>query len=328
MLSVLLTLCCSIPLPAQEAAEASAVADDPRLSSIVLEQGGRSYTASDVLEELYRHDASLRPALEGNAEYLGFYLDSLRFYNHVRWFSNRLMLEKAGIDAIDAEALAAEAVTWAEERGKDADHPKATLVTAPFEIEVRARLLALQVPEFSNKELRQHFNSSIPEFFGRLKVSWIRVPLFDSETNVALSHEERLALYRKLDQVGSELTAKTLEWEDAVEAHSLDPLSARSGGKVGYLKRTDVRFEEEMRRQLFHGYGVVRPSGSILRGPIFGTQWLYLIRVESIKTEGVVELNRVRDRVIRSLRLKQMHDRLEALSQETERTILLPLTSR
>lgn len=331
MLPTLLTLLLAFPAPqepsAQPESDAGASAADVQalLQQPVLQQGDHTYTVKEILEELYPYDPSLKTALESNAEYLRFYLDDLRFYNQVRWFSNRLILNAKEIPAVDQEALLTEAGAWSVDRGGSSSFPETVLARAGFEVEVRARLMAKQVKEFSNRELRTHFNSSVPEFFGRLKLSWIRVPLFDLETNRAFGEEERMARYGLLDEVATKLKAKELTWEQAVKKYCEDPATSKQNGKVGYLMRTDHRFDEEFLRQLFVDFGVTVPSGALLRGPITGTRWIYLARVEKVQTEGVVDLQRVRDRVIRSLRVYRMYEKLHELSQGTSRRILLPL---
>ena len=331
MLPTLLTLVLAFPTPqdpsAQAEAEVSALTTDVAtlLKQPALRQGDRTYTVHEVLKELYPFDDSLQPALESNAEYLRFYLDSLRFYNQVRWFSNKLILDAAGIAPVEKEALLAEASAWSADRGGPTDFPESVLARVAFEIDVRARLMALQPKEYSNRELRTHFNDSVPEFFGRLKLAWIRVPLFDLETNRSFGEEERLARYALLDEVAAQLESKEITWEEAVKKYCEDPVTSKQNGRVGYLKRTDHRFDEEFLRQLFVDFGVTIPKGALLRGPITGTRWIYLTRVEKVQTEGVVDMQRVRDRVIRSLRIYRMYEKLYGISADTARRILLPM---
>ncbi|MHC4822953.1 MAG: hypothetical protein ACYTEP_02930 [Planctomycetota bacterium] len=328
--TLLLTLVCTTCSWQEPTASADAAQEAPvpsvqdLLDSAVLQQGDKTYLAKDVLALLYPLDASLQPALESNAEYLRYYLDSLRFYNQVRWFSNLLILDARNIPHVEQEAILAEASAWNADRGGSTDHPEAILARGGLEILARARLLAEQPAEFSMREIRSHFNSSIPEFFGRLKVSWIRLPLFDPETNRAVGEEERLARYALLDEVAKKLNLEEITWEEAVKKYCEDPVTSRQEGRVGYMKRTDQRFDEEFRRQLFVDFGVTVPKGALLRGPISGSRWIYLARVEKVFTEGVVDVQRVRDRVVRSLRVYTMFQRLHDLSQNTSRRILLP----
>ncbi|MCP4092769.1 MAG: hypothetical protein GY747_04900 [Planctomycetes bacterium] len=293
----------------------------------VLKQGQKTYVVQDILNELYPNDPSLKVSLESNVEYFGAYVNSLRFYDQVRWYSNKLILDKNKIGKATRAQIEAEAKAWAADRNDRPRTVKSSLAIAAIEIEVRARLVALQPEEFSNKEIRTHFNSSIPEFFGRLTASWIRVPLFDIETNTALSEKERIRIYQELDQVGKQLSGDTLKWEDAVEKHSGDPVSKRNGGRIGYLKRMDNRYDEEFMRQLFKGFGITTPGTAMVRGPIMGSRWVYLVRIEKIKSEGVVELSRVRDQVIRSLRLNRMFTKMGELASKAERSIFLPIST-
>lgn len=293
----------------------------------ILEQGQKTYVVQDILNELYPNDPSLKVALESNAEYFGAYVNSLRFYDQVRWFSNKLILDQNKIPKASRAQIEAEALAWAGDRNDRPGSVSSSLAMASIEIEVRARLIALQPEEFSNKEIRQHFNASIPEFFGRLTTSWIRVPLFDVETNQALNQKKRMAIYRDLDKVGKQLSDSELEWKEAVEKYSKDPTSKRNGGRIGYLKRDDNRYDEEFMRQLFKGFGIVAPNTAMVRGPIIGSRWVYLVRIEKIKSEGVVELSRVRDRVIRSLRLDRMFTKMAELANKAERSILLPIST-
>ena len=330
MLSTIL-LTCFAALPAQQAAT-DATTDSLEVADLlqrkVLIQGDKSYRVQDILNELYPYDASLQASLESNAEYLGFYINSLRFFDHVRWFSNLLILEEEGFPAVSREALEQEALAWSAERSENSPSANSTLALAALEIQAHARLIAKQPKEFSNKEIRAHFNASIPEFFGVLKTSWIRVPLFDLETNAAISQAQRAQIYEDLDKVGKALSSGELEWDQAVEAHSMDPTSKRNGGRVGYLKRQDIRYDEEFMRQLFSDFGIVAPETAVVRGPITGSRWVYLVRIEMVKTQGVVEMSLVRDRVIRSLRIYRLHAKMAELASTVTRSILLPITTQ
>jgi hypothetical protein len=312
--------------PSANPATATAEVQD-LLQRKVLKQGQNDYVVQDILNELYPNDPSLKVSLEGNVEYFSAYVNSLRFYDQVRWYSNKLILDKNKVPKASREQIEAEAKAWASDRSDRTSSVNSSLAVAAIEIEVRARLIAMQPDEFSNKEVRQHFNSSVPEFFGRLTASWIRVPLFDIETNTALNEKQRMAIYKELDQVGTKLNDSSMEWKDAVEKHSKDPASKRNGGRIGYLKRDDNRYDEEFMRQLFKDFGITTPDTAMLRGPIMGSRWVYLVRIEKIKSEGVVELSRVRDRVIRSLRLDHMFTKMAELAPKAERSILLPISN-
>lgn len=329
MLSTFLFTCLAAFAMQQPGTTAPADATEVQdlLQSKVLIQGDNTYLVQDVLHELYPFDASLKQSLESNAEYLGFYVNSLRFYDQVRWFSNKLILDQEGYAPASRAALEQEGLAWSAARSDHTATAASSLALAALEISVQARLIAKQPPEFSNKEIRSHFNSSIPEFFGSLKVSWIRIPLFDMETNSALGHEKRVQIYQDLVKVGQALSNDELDWDQAVKDHSLDPVSKRNGGRIGYLKRDDKRFDESFLRQLFWDFGITAPEGALVRGPIIGSRWVYLVRIEKVKSQGVVELSRVKDRVIRSLRLYRLHTLMTELASKVERTILLPITT-
>ncbi|MGB0685133.1 MAG: peptidylprolyl isomerase [Planctomycetota bacterium] len=316
---------------AQEAgpaeAAAPAVTREALLAAPALQQAGRSYRVEEVLARLYPLDASLEPALRDNLEYLRLYLDSPRFYDQVRWFSNLLLLDAVEMPEVDRAALEAEAVAWAADRSIEAD-ARTALALGGLEILARARLIGEQPDVLGSDEVRKHFNRSIPEFYGRVKLSWIRVPLFDGDTGRAFGEAERQARYGTLDEVAQRLQANELAWEKAVEEYSEDLISRRQGGRVGYVTRDDDRFDEEFLRQLFLDLGITAPQGAILRGPIMGSRWVYLARMEKIVSQGVVELNAVRPRVERSLRTYLIHQELGRLAAGVSRSVLLPVKTR
>lgn len=316
---------------AQEAgpteAAAPAVSREDLLGAPALQQAGRSYRVEEVLARLYPLDASLEPALRDNLEYLRLYLDSPRFYDQVRWFSNLLLLDAVEMPEVDRAALEAEAMAWAADRGIEAD-ARTALALGGLEILARARLIGEQPDVLGSDEVRKHFNRSIPEFYGRVKLSWIRVPLFDGDTGRAFGEAEREARYGTLDEVAQRLQAGELTWEKAVEEYSEDLISRRQGGRVGYVTRDDDRFDEEFLRQLFLDLGITAPQGAILRGPIMGSRWVYLARMEKIASQGVVELNAVRPRVERSLRTYLIHQELGRLAAGVSRSVLLPVKTR
>jgi len=291
----------------------------------VLRQQDRSWTARDVVDRLSKSDPSLWQAFRGNPEYVALYLSSPGFYDQVRWFSSLMLLDAADVPSVSPEALRVEAEAWARDRGRDPREAPGVLAVHPFEIEARARLLALQPDEFEENVLRRHFHSSVPEFFGRLKVSWIALPLFDPVDGRALGETERHARYALLDDVATRMRDDKLEWKGAVASYDEDPRNDDEDGSVGWIQRTDVkRFDADLLRQVFAGLGFTLPEGAVLRGPILGRRWVYLVRIENVVTAGVVEMQRVRDRVIRSLREDLLQDRLQRLGQDVERSVLLP----
>lgn len=302
--------------------------DPPRpvLDAPVLRQDGVEYAARQVLARVAATDASLLPALEADPGYARLYLNSPVFLEQVRAFSDGLMLDAEGLPAAAAEAVRAEALAWAADRSMPAD-ADAALARAGLEIANRARLIATQPDGFGVSMLRQHMMRSVPEFFGQLQISWIRVPLFDPADGAALGDRARRELWEKLDALGRQLEKGEAEWEDAVKEHSQDPVTRARGGRVGILHRgmTD-RLEEAFLRALFADLGFRRPEGMLLRGPILTSRWAYLVRIEAIVVSGVVDLEHARPRVERSLRESLLQQHLGELSAGTDRRFLLPLT--
>jgi hypothetical protein len=294
------------------------------LDAIVLTQAGQDYTAREVVDRVTAWDASLAGAL-ANPEYLRLYLDSPVFAEQVRAFSDALLVAHEALPAASRAALEREALAWAADRGLPAD-AAAALAKAGIEIETRARLLALQPEESGSNELRQQMMRSIPEFFGQLQISWIRIPLFDTHTGAVLGEKERRAFYDLLDEVGRRLKASEIEWKNAVDEYSQDPLTQGREGRVGILDRTLVnRFEEGFLRPLFTDLGFRRIDGVLLRGPILTARWAYLARIEAVVIGGVVELERVRPRVQRSLHEHLLRLHLTELAAGVDRTVRLPL---
>lgn len=295
------------------------------LDGVVLRQAEASYTARQVLARIAAVDASLMPALEADEGYLRLYLDSPIFLEQVRSFSDELMLDSEGLAPATAEALQAEALAWAGERSLPADAP-AALARAGIEISNRARMIALQPDEFGASVLRQHMLRSVPEFFGQLQISWIRAPLFDPATGGILSEVQRRELWDRLDGLGRKLQNGEAEWDEAVKEHSQDPVTRGRGGRVGIVRRgmTD-RIEEGLLRGLFADLGFRQPEGMLLRGPILTSRWAYLVRIEAVVVSGIVDLERVRPQVARSLRESLLQQHLAELAAGTDRRILLPL---
>lgn len=216
-------------------------------------------------------------------------------------------------------------MAWAEDR-KRAARAAAVLASHGLEIEVRARIIAQQQADFSVPELRRHMLRSVPEFFGMLQCSWIRAPLFDKEQQRALTSVERRKRYDQLDQAAQRLTAQELSWEQAVEQYCADPVTRERKGAVGILRRTQTdRFEEPLLRGLFADLGYKNLQGSMLRGPLMGDRWVYLVRIESLRIQGVVDLNLVLDRVARSLRETMLREQLSKWRLDTPPQVLAPL---
>ncbi|MBC8370104.1 MAG: hypothetical protein H8E25_08890 [Planctomycetes bacterium] len=322
---VIFALLCSSTLMAQQPT-ASQQQIAKVMSTPVLQQAGVSYTAGDVLENLFKNDESLKTILQRDYEYLAMYINSQKFFNHVRWFSNNLVLDSNDVPDVDSQALIDEALAWAAERGQQTANPQSALAQGGLEITVRARLLSLQKEFFSTQELRTHFHRSIPEYAGTLKISWIRLPLFNSKTGAALGEDERIARYGLLDKVAQKLNESSITWNEAVTAYCKDPITKERNGGVGYIKRSDTKFEESFRRQLFDDLGFKRIENTILRGPIIGESWVYLAQIESVIMKGVVELQLFKNEVQRSLSNYKLHAKLSELTASVNRSILIPLT--
>lgn len=315
------------PAPAQEPKVQLDEQTAELLRVAVLRQDDRTWTAREVVDRLAAADSSLWPAMAPNPEYTRLYLASPRFYDQVRWFSNLMLLDAADVISVDEETLLAEARAWSKDRGRDAQQANAMRAANPFEIEARARLIALQPTEFEDNQVRAHFHRSVAEFYGRLKLSWIALPLFDMESGAALGETERLARYGLLNEVAAKLGAEELEWEAAVQTYDEDPRNNEENGLIGWVARTEVdRYEYPLLREVFSDLGFTAPQGMVLRGPIIGQRWVYLVRIESVRTKGVVEFQRVRTRVERSMREDVLLGHLQTLGENVERSILLPPT--
>ncbi|MBT4465634.1 MAG: hypothetical protein HOD03_03000 [Planctomycetes bacterium] len=317
-------LCCSSSFGQQPSDTQQQI--EKVMGTTVLQQNGDNYSARDVLQNLFENDDSLKEILQRDYDYLKLYINSQKFYNHVRWFSNNLVLDAKKIPEVSQQALINEALAWAAEHGSQTINPQAALSQGGLEIVVRARLIALQKGAYSTTELRTHFHRSIPEFAGIIKLSWIRLPLFNSETGAALGEDERMARYMILDEVAQNINAEKLGWEDAVKSYCKDPVTSKRQGKVGYIKRNDVKFEENFRRQLFNDLGSKLIDSIMLRGPIIGDSWIYLARLESVITKGVIELQLFKDEVQRSLVNRNLHASLSEITSDVTRSILIPIT--
>ncbi len=308
--------------PLQDPAQAT---DEDPLAVPVLIQDGRSYSAREVLEAATARDPSLLRTIERDPEYRALYLRSLRFLRTVQNFSDWLLVEQAELPEVEEAELLAEAAAWIADRGMKSV-AEGALGAHGLEIETRARLIAQQEPEYSTQELRTHMLSSVPEFFHELAVSWIRLPLFDAGETRALGQEERKGQYQLLDEAANAINDGDLDWEAAVERYAVVPDDKQRKGYIGLLKRTMVgRYEEAFLRHSFADLGYKMPEGHLLRGPIMGEKWVYLVRIETIRVRPVVDLNLVRDRVERSLREKFLQAKLQELRSGVERELLAPV---
>lgn len=299
-------------------------AQDP-LERTVIEFGDQAITVAQVLERVAPGDSQLGKLLREDPSYRDAYLASPRFLTAVRSYADLLRLDELGVRKASAEELQAEAKAFAADR-KSRLTAESILRTRPMLIELRARLLSQQLREFSTQELRQHMLRSVPEFFGELQCSWIRIPLVDAQAGRALTEEEARRVYATLDETASQLQSGALTWKEAVEKVSQDPLTKERDGAIGILRRdmTD-RFEEELLRPLFADLGFKQLDSELLRGPIVAEKWIYLVRIEAMRIDGVPELERARPRVVRSLREHLLHEQLAGIRQVLPATIHAPI---
>lgn len=306
--------------------ESAPPAERPRslLEEVVLVQDGEDYTADEVLQRAARDNPGLLEQLRRDPEALKLHLRSHRFYETVEAFGDLLLLDGANVPEVGREALLAEAKAWAVDHRSQL-FPETVLTVHGPQIEVRARLLALQPESHSQAELRRHFLRSVPEFFGEMQVAWIRLPLASPDTGAVLPSNERRARARTLAEVKASIEAGELSWKEAVQRYCEDPVTSKHDGMVGVVRRRDLaRFEEPLLRQAFLDLGVKTIEESFLRGPILGDKWVYLLRIDWVRSTGVVDMTRVLPEVRRSLRERELRKKLEELSQEVDRTIRLP----
>ncbi len=333
MTRFLLFLCCALlALPAAARAQAEtdsqaapAVADVPLLDRVACEVKGKSYTARDVVKAIGAYNDGLEKLLAEQPDYRRIYFSSPRFLFEVRAFADLKRLDALGVPKVSQQQLEAEAAAWAKDRGRRLS-AQGVLKSNGLEIELRARLIARQPTAYSLAELRRHMLRSVPEFFGTLQCSWIRLPMFHSGENRALSHDEVKEAYHQLDQVAKELTEGKITWKEAVEQYSADELTKKKKGAIGLVRREMTsRFEEPFLRPLFQDLGFTQPDGSFLRGPIIGEKAIYLVQVEALRVSGVVELNLVQDRVIRSLRETTLHEQIDGIRKVQPGRVFAPL---
>ncbi len=299
-------------------------ADPDPLGITVLLVGDRAVSAREVLDGICERDPSIRAPVQRNPAYRALYLRSILFRDHVRAYRDKLLLDAAAVPEANEDALHAEALAWSMDR-KRAQPVKVLLASHGLEIDVRARLIGEQPEGFSTLLLRGHFMKSVPEFFGLMSCSWIRMPLFDPASGSALPEEEVKARWHALAGIADKLATGKIEWDDAVLRWSEDPSTRERKGKVGILRRNMAdKFEEPFLRQVFAGHGFKNVEGHRIRGPILGTWWVYLVRIETIHIKGPVGLEQVRPKVTRSLREHLLQGRLQELREGTECRILVP----
>lgn len=331
MLTLFLSTILASPLnlawQAEPPAPAAAVSQQPApLDTIVLEFGEQKVSVRTVIERLSTEQDQLLPLLESDASYRRAYLSSPRFLASVRAYADLLRLDELGVRKVDQAALLAEATAFAKDRQSRLS-PAAMLRSRPLLIELRARLFTQQAESFSTQELRQHMLRSVPEFFGEMQISWIRIPLVNAEKARALTEAETREVYNRLDEAAQALQTQKMSWKDAVEKYSEDPASKAREGAMGVVTRTATdRFEEAMLRAIFADLGFKKPSGELLRGPIVAEKWAYLVRIEGMRIDGVPELQRARARIERSLRETLLQEQLAGIRKVLPATVHAPLT--
>ena len=166
---------------------------------------------------------------------------------------------------------------------------------------------------------------SVPEFFGEITASWIRLPLYEPGSGAALPPTERRARYDMLARVAERLEAEEISWKDAVQIYCEDPVTRKRDGYLGIIEREMVpQYEEPFLRELFQGHGFQRVERDQIRGPIMGDRWVYLVHINWIESRGVVELNRRINRVDRSYREFLLREKLSELNDGIERAVRIP----
>lgn len=336
MTRTLLTLCCALLSTALGAQQPEATATDDAatvqaeaptslLQQVAVVVNEHSFSAHDVVKAIGAYNQDLEKLLREQADYRRIYFSSPRFLFEVRAFADLQRLDALGVPKASQKLLEAEAKAWALDRGRKLS-PQGVLKSNGLEIEVRARLLARQATSFSQSELRRHMLRSVPEFFGTMQCAWIRIPMFNGDENRALTGEEIEEAYAKLDRIATDLTDEKISWEDAVKEHSRDEQTKKNKGAIGLVRREMTsRFEEPFLRHLFQDLGFTQPDGPFLRGPIVGEKALYLVRVEALRVNGVVELTRVEDRVKRSLRETTLQEQIAGIRKVIPGKVLAPL---
>lgn len=330
MLTLFLSTILASPLnlawQAEPPAPAAVVSQQPApLDTIVLEFGDKKVGVRAVVERLATEQNQLLSLLESDAGYRRAYLSSPRFLGSVRAYADLLRLDELGVRKVDQATLLAEAAAFAKDRQSRLS-PEAMLRSRPLLIELRARLFTQQAESFSTQELRQHMLRSVPEFFGEMQISWIRIPLVNIEKARALTEAETRQVYNRLDEAAQALQTQKMSWKEAVEKYSEDDASKAREGAMGVVTRTATdRFEEPMLRAIFADLGFKKPSGELLRGPIVAEKWAYLVRIEGMRIDGVPELQRARARIERSLRETLLHEQLAGIREVLPATIHAPL---
>lgn len=298
--------------------------EDP-LAAVVIELGERKVLASELVERLSQGNDQLKSLLASDADYRRAYLSSPRFLNSARAYVDLLRIDELGVRKATQEELLAEAAAFAADR-KRVLTPESMLRSRPLLIELRARLLTQQASAFNNQELRQHMLRSVPEFFGEMQISWIRVPLIQAAESRALTEFETREIYDRLDVAAQALQTEKITWKEAVEKYSEDAATKARDGAVGIItRRASDRFEEDLLRPIFADLGYKKVKGELLRGPIIAEKWAYLVRIEAIRIDGVPELQRARAQIERSLRETLLQEQLAGIRQVLPAKVHAPI---
>ena len=133
----------------------------------VLRVGEQTWSGRQVILANPWHVPSLLEDLKGDAVRQRQLLHSPTFLRQTRALGNQIMLDVANIPGANEAAVLREAAAWIVDRSSKST-PRGALVNSGLELQVRARLMALQQTEFGTAELRQHMLKSVPEFFGEL----------------------------------------------------------------------------------------------------------------------------------------------------------------
>ena len=218
-----------------------------------------------------------------------------------------------------------EAIAWDSTRSGSTTE-KTILARHGIAVEVQARLLALQTNEITTAELNQRLRNSVPEFFGEMQASAIRIPLFDLKAGSAFSHKQRKDIYNILDKAAEAISNQELTWKEAYRKYAKDPKAAKHYGRLNILKPImPGKQEPEFLQQVFQGFGIHRPSFPVLKGPLLTLRWAYLIRLEALNIRGVPQLNPVRDRVLRVIRKEAGQKILQGLQKRVQQTVHAPI---
>ncbi|MDP6850415.1 MAG: hypothetical protein QGH51_09925 [Planctomycetota bacterium] len=316
-------LAISAPSLAQEVPTS---AQEPLLDRIVLKLNGEGFTARSILSENKWDESKLAEMLDRDSKQAQLFLNSPVFLARCRAFADHQALNLAKIPQVSDEVVLAESSAWAKDRSLSLA-PKALMLNHGMEIQNRARILATQQSEYGTSQLRRRMLESVPEFFGELSFSWIRLPLVNLDTGLILPTEKRRDLYDLLDNTASELSNGKITWEDAVQNLATSELDKKKSGYQGLVRRDHTnRFEEPVLRVLFSDLGFKLPEGHLLRGPIAGSAWIYLLRVETVRIRGVVDLQSVREKVDRALRESKLQQDLSEIRTGVKADFLVPIS--